>query len=888
MSEEPQEETPPTETVLAPRSASGERTLLVLERGATVGRYVVIDRVGQGGMGVVYSGYDPELDRKVALKLLRPDRASGEAARMRLLREAQAIARLSHPNVVAVHDAGTFGDQVFVAMEFVEGTTLREWLREERRPWREVVARFVLAGRGLAAAHAAGLVHRDFKPDNVLLGRDGQVRVADFGLARPVGERDGEEWGLAAGTPAYMAPEQLRGGSADARSDQFSFSVALWEALYGERPAAPPRQPAGTEVPGWLREVLLRGLAVDPAARYPSMDEMLRELVRDPGAVRRRWLIAAGLVLLGGTAFAGLGYFQARSGQICGGAEAKLAGVWNGERRGAIHAAFAATRLPYAEETWTRVADSLDRYGLGWAAMHREACEATRVRGEQSEELLDRRMICLDQRLEEVNALAALFARADAQVVRKAADAVGGLPGLEGCSEVASLMEREPLAKDPQVRARVVAVRRRLAEAKALQAAGKYKEAFARLSGVDREAARLAYHPLHAQALFQIAELRENLGEFAAAETFYHQALWAAEEGRDDVVRANCWKKLVYVVGYRQARYDESLRLARHALAVIRRIGGKPGLEASLLSTQGSILTFQGKYREALATYERAQELQRQGGELQPQAYVLASNVGIVHFFLGDLEKALAQYRQALELAEKEIGPRHPATAALRYNIGDALTSLGRTAEAREHLLRALADREEALGPRHVDVAESLLALGANAIEEERLGQALEYVERAQAIYDGTDGPALYVALSHDILGSILTRLGRFAEARTHFEASIAGFEKIAGKDGGYVAGPLGGLAEIHLEQKRPAAALPLLERARSNLEKNPVFPDWVARADFLLARALRDSGGDERRALALARRARVIWVDDPGSRRDLAKVDAWLARGGAVEKPLG
>jgi tetratricopeptide (TPR) repeat protein/predicted Ser/Thr protein kinase len=903
MSEESQEETPPTETVLSPRPILGERPFLVLERGATVGRYVVIDQVGQGGMGVVYAGYDPELDRKVALKLLRPDRASGEAARMRLLREAQAIARLSHPNVVAVHDAGTIGDQVFVAMEFVEGTTLREWLREKSRTWREVADRFVLAGRGLAAAHAAGLVHRDFKPDNVLLGRDGQVRVADFGIARAAGEEmeaappsgSGSiltspltEWGVAMGTPAYMAPEQRRDGSADARSDQFSFCVALWEALYKERPSAAPREPAGTEVPGRLREVLLRGLAADPEARYPSMDELLRDLVRDPGGVRRRWLIAAALVFLGGAAFAGLGYFQARSGQLCGGAEEKLSAVWNGERKAAVHRAFAATGVPYAEETWTRVADSLDRYGSEWASTHREACEATRVRGEQSEDLLDRRMLCLDQRLEEVGALAGLFARADSQVVKKAADAVVGLPGLGGCSEVATLMGREPLAKDPEVRARVVVIRRRLAEAKALQMAGKYKEAFARLKGVDREAAGLGYHPLEGQALFQIAELRENLGEFAEAEAGYYQALGAAEEGRDDVIRANCWKKLVYVVGYRQARYDEAHRLARQAQAVIRRLGGKPGLEAALLSTQGSILTFQGKYREALATYERALELQRQGGESQPQAYVLASNVGIVHFFLGDLEKALAQYRQALALAEKEIGPSHPATAALRYNIGDALNSLGRTAEAREHLLRALADREKALGPRHVDVAESLLALGANAIAEDRLDQALTYLERAQAIYDEADGPALYVALCHNILGSTLTRLGRFPEARTHFEASVAGFETISGKDGGFVAGPLGGLAEILLEQGRPEAALPLLERARSNLEKTPVFPDWVARIDFLLARALRDSGGDEERALALARRAREIWRDDPGSRRDLAKVDAWLAGNGVQEMPRG
>jgi serine/threonine protein kinase len=259
-------ETPETETV----RWSGQPTQSPLPepeplaRGTQVGRYVLLDAVGSGGMGVVYAAYDPELDRKVAIKLLRFDRLGSEAGerdRLRLQREAQAIARLSHPNVVHVYDVGTFGDQVFVAMEFVAGRTLRQWAEEEPRPWREVVDRFALAGRGLAAAHAAGLIHRDFKPDNVLLGDDGRVRVVDFGLARPAGQQpapEGErtpsggtlahpltEWGVVVGTPAYMAPEQLRGEASDERSDQLSFCVSLYETLYGERPF-----PGGSSSPG--------------------------------------------------------------------------------------------------------------------------------------------------------------------------------------------------------------------------------------------------------------------------------------------------------------------------------------------------------------------------------------------------------------------------------------------------------------------------------------------------------------------------------------------------------------------------------------------------------------------------------------------------------------
>ncbi len=316
-------------------SGDGGATLV---RGATVGRYVVLQMVGAGGMGIVYAAYDPELDRKVALKLLRGDSRSSETTtgRTRLQREAQAMARLQHPNVIAVHDVGTFRDRVFVAMEFVEGQTLTRWL-SPRRSAKEVLDQFLLAGEGLVAAHAAGLVHRDFKPDNVLVGDDGRVRVMDFGLARPAGEwvpvgdvavtdqtSDSSvshdafatpltRTGALMGTPAYMAPEQHVGLAADARSDQFSYCVALYEGLYGERPfrgdslaalafdvtqgkVGPAR--AGPQVPGWVRRVLLRGLAVEPEKRWPGMDALLAALRADPREKRRRWFAAAAVTAL--------------------------------------------------------------------------------------------------------------------------------------------------------------------------------------------------------------------------------------------------------------------------------------------------------------------------------------------------------------------------------------------------------------------------------------------------------------------------------------------------------------------------------------------------------------------------------------------------------------
>ncbi|MFP2929901.1 protein kinase domain-containing protein, partial [Pyxidicoccus sp. 3LG] len=302
-----------------------------LERGATLARYVVLERIGAGAMGVVYAAYDPELDRKVALKVLRPEGRQVEELRLRLVLEAQALARLSHANVVSVHDVGSHGDCVFLAMELVDGVTLAEWLKTPRS-WQEVLRVFTEAGRGLAAAHAAGLVHRDIKPANVLVGKDGRARVTDFGMARPLNRgpaaspRVGPDLplspspstasppvtpltrtGALLGTPAYMAPELLTGRRADALSDQFSFCVALHEALYGVRPfegssleevaraalegRVRPAVP-GTKVPAWVRRAVLRGLKPRPEERYPSMEPLLAALAPPP---RRVWARVAAL-----------------------------------------------------------------------------------------------------------------------------------------------------------------------------------------------------------------------------------------------------------------------------------------------------------------------------------------------------------------------------------------------------------------------------------------------------------------------------------------------------------------------------------------------------------------------------------------------------------------
>jgi len=311
-----------------------------LSVGDRVGRFLVLSTLGTGGMGVVFAAYDPQLDRKVALKLLRSGlQLATKDARKRLQREAQAIAQLSHPNVVGVYDVGTTDDgDLYIAMEFVEGDTLTTWLKRWPRTWREIIDVFLQAARGLVAAHSVGLLHRDFKPDNVLVGGDGRVRVTDFGLARSLIAHLDEEsgrgptpqmptalnsqltaTGTVLGTPRYMPPEQLTGPDIDARADQFSFCVALHEALYGEHPlpgstsvsmlekgdkALPP--PDNTRVPTNINKAVARGLERDRAKRWPTMAQLMAELVPPAPRVNARIVAMAlgGLLLVTGAAAA--------------------------------------------------------------------------------------------------------------------------------------------------------------------------------------------------------------------------------------------------------------------------------------------------------------------------------------------------------------------------------------------------------------------------------------------------------------------------------------------------------------------------------------------------------------------------------------------------------
>ena len=754
----------------------------VLPRGAAVGRYVILGLVGRGGMGDVYAAYDPELDRKIALKLLNGGRsgsASPAPSRGRLLKEAKSIARLTHPNVVVVHDAGTIDDRVFIAMEFVEGQTLAAWLGRRPRTWSEVREIFLSAGRGLAAAHAARIVHRDFKPQNVMVADDGAVRVMDFGLASDSSDTDGgpveparaevadfasttalalTRTGSLVGTPAYMAPEQFKGEAADARTDQFSFCVSLYEALCGERPFATDSLAGLMEavvagrlrgsaqrarVPAWLRKVLLRGLANKRDNRFPAMEDLLAALARDPARRRRRVVVGVGLagMLLAGGALSQRA-LQRSDATPCRNPGGRLAEVWETlessagaphPRRDAGRAAFLATGAPHAAAIWDRVAAILDGYAKRWTGMYSEACEATQVRGDQSAEVLDLRMDCLNRNRESLRALIDVLATADTSLVGDAIDAADSLPDVGRCADVAVLRAVVPPPRDPAVRQQVESVRKRAAEARALADARRWKEGRAKALPLRAEAEKLGYEPLVAEVSALLGYCLGTTGDNKLGAQEYERALWAAEATRHDEVAAEASVMLAGIVGYSLERPEEGERWARLAEAILRRMGpGHERLQGWLAHDRGLTHMAAGQFPAAERDLQTAITLKRKadGGDSPDVARSLDALANL-NARRGDFAAAVELVDQSRVIFEQDYGGEHILVGLAYSNRCDYLNGLGRYQEALDSCRKAMAIWGLGLGRDHVWLGYALTATGNALVGLRRASEALAPLRRA-------------------------------------------------------------------------------------------------------------------------------------------------------------
>ncbi|MBL4683530.1 MAG: serine/threonine protein kinase [Nannocystaceae bacterium] len=652
--------------------------------GTTIGSFRLGAILGSGGMGVVYAAVDTELERPVALKLHRTGLKRDFAARTRL--EARAMARVSHPNVVQIFDVGTWEGRVYIAMELVDGETLATWLRKQPRSWRDVVTVFMQAGQGLAAAHGLGIVHRDFKPQNVLLGDDGRARVADFGLARdlttdlddgsmsepPLSDSHLTRTGTIMGTPAYMSPEQLEGAPSDARSDQFSFCVSLFSALYGVRPFSGRRAEqllldisqgkvakasSHPPVPKWLRALVLRGLRYDPAERHPDMAALVAAMQQPPH--KPRWLAGIALVGVGAAAtYAGTRPVQA----ACLDATARTLEVWDDDARSHLTDVFAATQLPSAERVSVQVAESIDAYLDDWRSEHERVCDARTQHGETVE--LDMRSACLDTRLSEIALTVKTLGTTSARTLSASSLLVNHVPPVSQCRT-----DGDP--DNAELKPALAAVRDVTREVRILRFSGQHQRALDQAEALELGELARAESPVVIAFMLERGIARSNAKQADAARTDFEYVFEIAERLRHDRIAARAATQLATL---HSADPDATRRWARTALAIGKRSAGNELAMAMAYDDLCHAAVVSGTdTQECHAWLDKGIRLAESAGpgpRPESVAEVLRSHVGLVHKLEGN-------YGLAISAAKKNIAYRRAGWGSDDLTLGVSLFNLG-------------------------------------------------------------------------------------------------------------------------------------------------------------------------------------------------------------------
>jgi tetratricopeptide (TPR) repeat protein len=650
-----------------------------------------------------------------------------------VLREARALAAISHPNVVEVYDVVADADHVGIVMQRLHGTNLREWL-QIRRARAEVVRVFVAIAHGLAAAHACGVCHRDVKPANVIVtptGVHGDPRphLVDFGLAalaRP---------GVPVGTPAYAAPELMRGQPSDATADQYSYCVALHEALTGVRPR--DAMSVSRALPRRWRRALVRGLAEDPTQRHPSMHALVGEL-RPVGA---RGLVTAA-ILAGAAAWA---FWP--SARECPSDELARSGVWTESRWHAITTAFVASGEPeVADDAITRIEPVLRGHVARWASVRTELCDAA---PEQAEAALT----CLSRARGRLDALLHRFELADSTTVERAMRAVASLGAPDACLE-----ETQPIVD--------VDTRVALDDARAAYDLGRFADAYDAAIAIASTARENADEAALAEARWIEGLALSELGRTDDAIAALSDAYWACERlGLDDVgVRAAA--SLIAIVGADHADFAGAEQWHRHASARLARGGIDPIAQGQLLVNWGTVLAAHGRPADALPEQLAAIDALASLGPDHPFLAAAHSAAASSLISLARNDEALVHQQAALEIQLRVLGPNHPSTALSEGNIGSALLGLGRLAEAEPHLLAAIAIQARQLGDDNPTVAVTRTSLGTLYSDEGRLPEAIATYERAFTVLRDAGSPLAIVA-EHG-LATALMRAGRYDDALPH------------------------------------------------------------------------------------------------------------------------
>ena len=775
-----------------------------------IGRYEIERRIGAGGMGEVYLARDAELDRKVAIKRVL-GRLGGTSHQARLRSEARALARLSHPNVVQVYEFGEHEGRTFVAMEYVHGQTLGSWLSEGQGSWRSVLDKFLAAGRGLAAVHAAGLVHRDFKPDNVLLSDEGRVLVADFGLVLSGEDRRpelGEAPSLGAdmrtsvsgavlGTIRFMALEQLCASKVDARSDQFAFCVALYEALWAKPPFSlesslarfdeleqgEPRVPSsreGLRPPARLWRVIRRGLSREPEARWPDMDALLEALERE---TRRRRQLAwvASLSAAATLAIAGVVLTSSPEPDPCAAVERELEDVWDSERRAELERGIAGLDVEHAADSRERVLAGLDRWSSGWVHERERVCRASHEQRLEPE-LARLQGVCLTRQRQRVEDLVALLIQPelDGDALAGAVEAVADLPDAAACESELALLGVEP--PPDAIADQVEALRRDIARAHELRLLGRVDEGLALAEASEQAARELGYGPLLAEALAELARLDFDAGSITRGAERMQSAIDAAEIHRHEALSASLWLELaMQSLAESNDTNPGAWQLGRAEVANAR-IGASTRASARLAFAHGQLAELQGndalaeqRYRAAITEAELDETAHR---DLPSYLSNLARLVGEV-----DPHESEILFRTALEDAEALYGAWHPQVGSHLYNLAIALReSDPGNDEIVELLERAIEIWSKS--PEHPQgvLAKAEFLLGMQALHRQEFDIAEKHA-RAAATIQAKALPPQHVDIGEtaNLLAVIHSVRGEYERALEQFSTALAIWEPVWG-----------------------------------------------------------------------------------------------------------
>jgi eukaryotic-like serine/threonine-protein kinase len=877
-------------------------------------RYRIECCVGFGAGGTVYRAHDRELDRVVALKVLHEGTSDSTTAGGRLAREAKIMAKVVHPNVVTVHDVGIAGERLFIATEFVDGSTLDAWCKEARRSWGELVDVFVEAGRGLAAIHACGLVHRDFKPHNVMVGRDGRVRVTDFGLARLMPELDELERervqesspalmlidetlsqtrsGALVGTPAYMAPEQLRGERADARSDQFAYCVALYEALWGQRPFSsgtlaalahsvcndPPRPPPSRpRVPRWLVQVVMRGLSRKPDNRFEDMHALLHALTEAPRRRRRR---RAGLALVGGFALmAGGGYAAAGLAEdACDLDEHRFAGIWDHDTRQAV--AGALNRTPEIGEA---VIDELDQWLAAWAATRRQACEAA-VADRTSPRQLELQRTCLDRRVSELRAATEVLSEPDDGLSERALDVVGTIGAPQRCVDIETLETIEPTWASPLGRVLSREISGDLDRVEALREAGRIDEALALAERVLARVDDSEHLPVRAEALLALGLVQTVARDLDTAETTLHEGIWAAEASGHVAMAARGWLAISKIMVGGRSDLERGRQADSRASAAVHRLND-PLLELELAANRMGMAYIEGRYEDAL---EQSADLVTRSkavyGEEDPQIGRLLFNMAAALHGLGRLEEAVDHAYRSLAIFEGRFGGRHPDLVEMLNGVAVIELDRGDVQAARGHVERGLALAHE-LFPEDQRGATNLIAnLAAIDMSEGRHAAAVEgygrVLELQRAIHDGVH-PDIGITLHN--LGVATGEVGDRERAIELFREALDVHRETVGPDHPTTADTLHSLGRALLAAGRHDEALEHLQRALE--QRTEGAPRPRAATLFVLARTHAERGATKRARAHAEAALEALEGSNPRHDDLREEIEAWLTENGEIPR---